>query len=507
MNKWLIGIVCLLFANFSFGGDVKPEVETSPGFYRVIKSGDVLVNADGIPYTVFNVTNIPPYYVTNNSYGINFGSLTVQGHPVITNETYGKWASNQVYSLPTNKWNWVVIDWSNSVARSIVSFDTQRWNQAYNTAIWASNNVGGSAPSSYLYVSNSAVWASNGVLILNGLTTGWNQAAMNATWSSNGVITLNGLTSGWNQAHSIAIWASNTAFAVSNYAISASYVTNYGTNISITATWASNSVVILNGLTTGWNQASIDATWATNSIIIISGSLNDATSRISILEAQTSNWNTVSGISNIATWSSNQVIELWAQVYYSLPTVSFSSPIGGYYEIGSSVTNIDLSFTVNKNMLTRNYSNGYVQSLGAGGSYTTNLLTTNSSSITYTITVSDIKTNYASSSQTLTFTNRKYYGLSVNDTNALFNSEILSFTTTWESKGNSGTVSPSSQYIYVIYPSSLGLCTSFTLGGFGTSAWPHDTRNVTNSSGYVESFFVYRTNNKLTAGSISYDIH
>jgi hypothetical protein len=214
-------------------------------------------------------------------------------------------------------------------------------------------------------------------------------------------------------------------------------------------------------------------------------------------------------ITNLALKVNTDVFEkLYSDFYYVLPTVSFVSSSSGTYEKGATVSSINLGFTVNKSMTTRTYSNAYVENLGTGSNNSLVLTTNITSTKTFTVNVTDARTNSTSASQTLTFKNRKYYGVSGLDTNTLSNANILALTTAWESKGASGTVTPTDQYIYVIYPVSFGTCTSFTLGGFGTSAWPLSTRNVTNSSGYVESFYVYKSEYKLTTAlGISYDIH
>lgn len=201
----------------------------------------------------------------------------------------------------------------------------------------------------------------------------------------------------------------------------------------------------------------------------------------------------------------NQIDALADSVYYVYPTVAWQASSHGVYEKGSTITSVNLSFLVNKSMSDRTYSGGYVASLGSGTNYYLTLTTNISADVTYIITVTDSKTNSAYTYQTLSFINKKYYGVSAND--PVLNPEILTFGSTWEAKGNSGTVALSGEYIYVIYPQRLGACTSFALGGFATTDWPYTLREVTNSSGYAETFYLYRSANKLTAGSIAYDIH
>jgi hypothetical protein len=202
----------------------------------------------------------------------------------------------------------------------------------------------------------------------------------------------------------------------------------------------------------------------------------------------------------------SQIGILMDEVYYVLPSVSWTASSSGIYEIGSTKANIDLGFTVNKEMVTRTYSGGYSESLGPGSGNVFTLISDITGYSVFTVTVTDVRAASANSSQILYFRNRKYYGAS--GTYPLSNPEILALTTGWETKGNSSAgMALSDQYIYVAYPARLGLCTSFSLGGFATSPWPYETVSVMNASGYPESFYIYRSANKLTSGSMSYDIH
>ena len=266
MNKWLTGIVFLLISNFSFGGDVKPEVETSPGFYRVIKSGDVLVNADGIPYTVFNVTNIPSYYVTNNSYGINFGSLTVQGHSVLTNETYGILAYNKVNSLPTNNWNWVVTSWSNSPAYSITLGDISGWSQSSSSALYASNTAFAVSNMVTLMPTSSWNWVvsswsnSSAYKITSADTSKWNWVSLD--WSNSVARTITSIdTSKWN-------WAANNWSNSIAYKITSTDTSKWNWVVS---SWSNSAAYnITTNSMTNWNDAynlSISAYQSTGGLI------------------------------------------------------------------------------------------------------------------------------------------------------------------------------------------------------------------------------------------------
>ncbi len=209
----------------------------------------------------------------------------------------------------------------------------------------------------------------------------------------------------------------------------------------------------------------------------------------------------------ITTNERSNLATLWADFYYVEPTVSFSSG-GGTYEQGSTVADINLSFTCNKAMIGRDYSGGHVEALGAGQNNTQTLVAENiTATTTYTVTVEDDRTATDTASKTYTFRNRTFYGVSSEEFGTLSNADILAMNAKWETKGDARSVALADEYIYVAYPEDRGDCTSFAVGGFGTSAWPKHTRNVTNSSGSVESYIIYRANNKQTSANISYDIH
>ena len=103
------------------------------------------------------------------------------------------------------------------------------------------------------------------------------------------------------------------------------------------------------------------------------------------------------------------------------------------------------------------------------------------------------ETNTATSTYTLTFVNNVYYATS-NIADATV-SEIVSAGTTVlsNSKARSFTVNAEiGEYIYYSYPSRLGTAT-FTVGGFAGGFSLISTESHTNSNGYAESYYVYRS--------------
>jgi hypothetical protein len=105
--------------------------------------------------------------------------------------------------------------------------------------------------------------------------------------------------------------------------------------------------------------------------------------------------------------------------------------------------------------------------------------------------------NTATSDITLTFVNNVYYGVntstSANITTILAgtSSTVLSNSRARTFTVNAGT----NEYIYYSYPSRLGTAT-FTVGGFEGGFSLISTQSHTNSLGFTENYYVYRSDNK-----------
>ena len=186
-------------------------------------------------------------------------------------------------------------------------------------------------------------------------------------------------------------------------------------------------------------------------------------------------------------------------LFYVFPSVSLSG--GSTHEIGSTVSDVALSWSCNKVMTTRDLSvpvpiedrvlgpgqNGSYNHIGAG-------LTSNT---TYSISVSD-GTNSTSSSTSIVFYNERYYGTTA-DVGPLDNSTVLAFAAEFAtSRSNTHSYDCGGKYIWICYPASLGTAT-FVVGGLETT-FDLTIQNVTNASGYLESFNCYRSH-ELQMGS------
>lgn len=184
-------------------------------------------------------------------------------------------------------------------------------------------------------------------------------------------------------------------------------------------------------------------------------------------------------------------------IFYVAPSVSLSG--GGSYEIGRVVTNVNLSWTCNRAMVSRELSGAATVSFGAGqnGSYThTNALI--SSGASYTMTVNDGSAG-ASSGTSVSFYNRRYWGTSTT-TNMPSDVDIKAWTSELSNtKGiSSKTIAITNAFVMVAYNTTLGTCSEWSDGTFTYTAIDMGTTVLTNSYGAVITNQLYRWPNVQT---------
>ena len=118
------------------------------------------------------------------------------------------------------------------------------------------------------------------------------------------------------------------------------------------------------------------------------------------------------------------------------------------------------------------------------------------SSVTFTLGATGSDGSFATSTDSITFRNNNYYGVSTNagltgpDLSSL--SSNLDDNRSYSFSVNAG----AGEYIYYAYPSSYGDA-SFTVGGFagGFSKLHGGATAHTNSAGFSETYFIYRSDN------------
>jgi len=173
-------------------------------------------------------------------------------------------------------------------------------------------------------------------------------------------------------------------------------------------------------------------------------------------------------------------------------TSFFSSVVSA--ELGSSITSITFNWAYNTGVTSQSIS-------GVSASINPSLRTITytspvTSTTTFTLSGSD-GTFSASSSVTLTFYLKRYWGVSEQET--LNSTEVLALSGNEFSPSltTSKTITAANQYIFLAYPTSQGQPV-FSVNGMRTSGWEANVIQLTNPSGYESSYTVYRSEYKLT---------
>lgn len=189
---------------------------------------------------------------------------------------------------------------------------------------------------------------------------------------------------------------------------------------------------------------------------------------------------------------------------YVEPKVSISNSVGTV-EKGSIISNVSLSFTVNKDMKSVIIDHG----IGDVKGLTSKKLTAQniSTDTTYTITATDAEGKSVTASTSIKFLDSVYYGASTLAT--ITDSALISMTSKLASnKAMSATFNCSGgKYIYIAMPASFGLTkNNFKIGGLANSAWAVTTMDVTNAHGHKDSYTVFRSENLQNGSAIKVDI-
>lgn len=218
---------------------------------------------------------------------------------------------------------------------------------------------------------------------------------------------------------------------------------------------------------------------------------------------------------------------------YVPPTASLSvssvtdSPsvaiVAGALEIGTSVTQTSLAWTISNNskpILSQSLNHGigsitpvslraYSESASYGG-------LGDIATRTYTITVTDGQTP-VSASASVYFRYKRYWGVNVNAT--LTDADIIALNGTCAGSGSELSTTrvqsrsltlPASPlaYIYIVYPEAWGIA-SFKLNTLPNTDWTRVTQTHVNAAGYstANNYYVYRTNNLLGGQVYTIDVN
>jgi hypothetical protein len=205
---------------------------------------------------------------------------------------------------------------------------------------------------------------------------------------------------------------------------------------------------------------------------------------------------------------------------YTAPTVSIGSDKSASYEIGTNIGTVTLSSSFSQNNGGAATSGTYFKNSGSlGEEVNTNNHGVLSTSISYSVTVTygagtvvlndnlgnpdatgQIAAGSTSSSLTISPFANKYFGTSTS--NSVDDATLRAGTNevaSGKAKSNfTIDISSGTKYIFYAYPASLGALSSISVEGFGSlDAFTLTTRNVTNASGYTQSYNIYISNNNF----------
>lgn len=190
----------------------------------------------------------------------------------------------------------------------------------------------------------------------------------------------------------------------------------------------------------------------------------------------------------------NQVNDLQktvADLNYKAIAISSFAATPSTAEMGSTVSSVALSWTVNKTP-TALTLDGTALGLSERQKTVTGAFTANK---TWTLKATDERGATATKTVSLSFLNGVYYGVAalpssydsafiLKLTKNLRSSKLASFSAN----------AASGQYIYYCLPKRMGTC-AFNVGGFDGGFSLVDTISFTNASGYTEEYYVYRSDN------------
>lgn len=182
----------------------------------------------------------------------------------------------------------------------------------------------------------------------------------------------------------------------------------------------------------------------------------------------------------------------------SISSISITTPSSGVAEIGSTVSSVKVTWTINGTPVSISLNSNAVTPVTSTSKTLSGSFTQETD---FTLTVTDAGSNSqsaatASKTATLKFYNQCYYGVAAipSAVNSTFVKGLANKVLTG-TRARTITVSAgSNQYIWYAIPKRLGDC-SFNVAGFDGGFEAKQTVSVTNASGYTEDYYVYRSTN------------
>lgn len=197
---------------------------------------------------------------------------------------------------------------------------------------------------------------------------------------------------------------------------------------------------------------------------------------------------------------------LISKVYYVEPNIdTFTmTPSTDTYEVGASVAEVVFNWTYNKDVVTQTLTDC---TLADETVRTVTYSTPITANKTFTLTASDGEKS-VTSSKSIAFKHYIYWGSSAapsGDYDSAFILALASKRFATNTKGSYSATVGTGEYLYLAYPSSWGLVSSWYIGGFETTTEDCGTLAFTNASGNTTTFRIVRSG-RSGLGSITAEV-
>lgn len=196
------------------------------------------------------------------------------------------------------------------------------------------------------------------------------------------------------------------------------------------------------------------------------------------------------------------VQEALDSILYQPPEIeSFSNSVGTV-ELGTTITAVTLSWTLNKTMTSLSLDDGIGSVVGLTSKSLIGLNIT--SEATWTLSAGDGQ-NTTSAITTVAFKRRRYWGVSPSE--ELDNAGVLGLSGSELADNFSKSVTydaSGGKYLYFAFPQSFGVLSNVKVGGLPFTDYIVSTlSDFTNASGHTETYSVVRVRNLQTGSAIS----
>ena len=223
----------------------------------------------------------------------------------------------------------------------------------------------------------------------------------------------------------------------------------------------------------------------------------------------------------IATLNDQQVVE--QDVVYNgqqtvrqaldsiLNPLSLSLSGGGNYEVGRTITTVNLSWSINKEPAVQSLNQGIGELDPTLRSYTGDAYIT--SNTTYRITIETVGGESANAKTHFRFRHRQYWGINPQNLAAQIDagSDVSGVVTGFNSRLKNGrnlstsvdaSAGGGGNYFYVAYPARFGGA-SFVVNGLSVTGWARRSIDITNSLGHTETYYLYQSPNVYSGAGLN----